>query len=38
VGVGVIPDVEIYPQPADIVADRDVVLLRGIEELKRMKE
>ncbi|MFC1736565.1 S41 family peptidase [Candidatus Hydrogenedentota bacterium] len=38
VGVGVIPDVEIYPGPADFVAGRDVVLLKGIEELKRMQD
>ncbi len=36
VGVGVIPDVEVCPTPADISTDRDIVLLEGIEEIKRM--
>ncbi len=33
VGVGIIPDVEIYPTPTDIAAERDVVLEKGIEVL-----
>ncbi len=34
VGVGIIPDVEINPAPADIAAGRDVVLEKAIEILK----
>ena len=34
VGVGVIPDVEIHPTPADIAAGRDVVLEKGLEVLQ----
>ena len=34
VGVGVIPDVEVHPSPADIAAGHDVVLEKGIEVLK----
>jgi len=34
VGVGIIPDVEVHPTPADIAADHDVVLEKGIEVLK----
>ncbi|MHC5061623.1 MAG: S41 family peptidase [Planctomycetota bacterium] len=33
VGVGIIPDVEVGPTPADIAAGRDVVLEKGIEVL-----
>jgi len=34
VGVGIIPDVEVHPTPADIAADRDVVLEEGVRVLK----
>ena len=34
VGVGIIPDVEINPAPADIIAGRDVVLEKGMDILK----
>ena len=34
VGVGIIPDVEVHPSPADIAAGRDVVLGRGLEVLR----
>jgi C-terminal processing protease CtpA/Prc len=34
VGVGIIPDVEVHPTPADIAADHDVVLEEGIKVLK----
>ncbi len=34
VGVGVIPDVEVNPTPADVIAGRDVVLEKGIDILK----
>lgn len=34
VGVGVIPDVEVHPTPADIMAGRDVVLEKGLELLR----
>ena len=34
VGVGIIPDVEVNPTPADIIADRDVVLEKGLDILK----
>lgn len=34
VGVGIIPDVEVHPTPADIAADRDVVLEKGLEVLR----
>lgn len=34
VGIGIIPDVEVHPTPADIAAGRDVVLEKGIEVLK----
>ena len=36
VGVGVIPDVEIYPTPQDIADGRDAVLEKGIEVLKEL--
>ncbi len=36
VGVGVIPDVEIYPTPQDIASGRDAVLEKGIEVLKEL--
>jgi len=36
VGVGVIPDVEIYPTPQDIADGRDLVLEKGIEVLKEL--
>ena len=34
VGVGIIPDVEVYPTIADITAGRDVVLEKGLEVLR----
>ncbi len=34
VGVGIIPDVEVHPSPADIAAGRDVVLEKGLEVLR----
>jgi C-terminal processing protease CtpA/Prc len=34
VGVGVVPDAEVHPTPADIAAGRDVVLEEGIKVLK----
>ena len=34
VGVGIIPDVEVCPTPADIADERDVVLEKGIDVLK----
>ncbi len=34
VGVGIIPDVEVNPSPADIIAGRDVILEKGIDILK----
>ncbi|HUW19583.1 MAG TPA: S41 family peptidase [Sedimentisphaerales bacterium] len=34
VGVGIIPDVEVHPTPADIAASRDVVLEKGVSVLK----
>ncbi len=34
VGVGIIPDVEIHPSPADIATDRDVVLEKALEVLR----
>ncbi len=34
VGVGIIPDVEVNPSPADIIAGRDVILEKGIDVLK----
>jgi carboxyl-terminal processing protease len=33
VGIGIIPDVEVHPTPADIASGRDVVLEKGIEVL-----
>jgi C-terminal processing protease CtpA/Prc len=33
-GVGVIPNVEVHPMPADIAAGRDVVLAKGVAVLK----
>lgn len=33
VGVGIIPDVEVHPTPADIAAGRDAVLEKGLEVL-----
>ena len=33
VGVGVIPDVEVHPTPADVAAGRDVVLAKAVELL-----
>ncbi len=38
VGIGVIPDVEIEPSRQDIAAQRDVILERGIEEVRRLIE
>ena len=35
VGVGIIPDVEINPVPADIAAGRDVVLEKAVEILRK---
>lgn len=34
VGVGVIPDVEVFPLPEDLAAGKDTVLQEGIEQLK----
>jgi C-terminal processing protease CtpA/Prc len=34
VGVGIIPDLEIHPTPADIAAGRDVVIQKAVELLK----
>ncbi len=38
VGVGVIPDVEIYPTPQDIAAGKDTILLEGIRQMKALME
>ena len=35
VGVGIIPDVEVHLTADEIIADRDVVLEKGIEVLKK---
>ena len=35
VGIGIIPDVEIHPSAADIAADRDVVLEKAVEMLRK---
>ncbi len=34
VGVGIIPDVEVHPTPADIAAGRDIVLEKGLKVLR----
>ncbi|MHA2063622.1 MAG: S41 family peptidase [Candidatus Thorarchaeota archaeon] len=38
VGVGIIPDVEVWPTPKDIAADKDVVLEKGVEVLRSKLE
>ncbi|MHC4742441.1 MAG: S41 family peptidase, partial [Planctomycetota bacterium] len=34
VGIGIIPDVEVFPTSADIAENRDVVLEKGLEVLR----
>ncbi len=38
VGVGIIPDVEIYPTPEDIEKGRDIILEEGIRHMKQLIE